>query len=102
MQHQPPGTFSFLEHVSRSAASLVAPLLLYVVYWFLLFVLGFAERRDAKQLKKLADAKKKMIKELKVLACLSSTMTLLGVDASMLPCFHKPSEAACTFVLPPA
>jgi hypothetical protein len=62
----------------RTAAPFVLPALLYMAHLVLAWLLHFIERREDKHLKKLEDAKKKLIKELKVCAACSERVITLA------------------------
>ena len=58
--------YSTSSYFLRTAAPFCAPLLFYMLNRFMVWLLMLIERREDRHLKKLDDAKKKLIKELKV------------------------------------
>ncbi len=66
LRQQPQGSYSLREYFARTALPFLIPALLYVVSAVLGLVLTWTERWEDKSLKSLDQAKKKLIKELKV------------------------------------
>lgn len=60
------GVISATAYFTRTAGPFVVPLVLYIASYLLLQVFLLLDRHEAAHNKKLADSKKKLIKELKV------------------------------------
>ena len=60
------GVVSATTYFTRTAGPFVVPLVLYIASYVLLQVFLLVDKHEAAQNKKLADSKKKLIKELKV------------------------------------
>jgi hypothetical protein len=73
MHQQPAGTYTLRQHMSRTILSIVLPLLLYFVYGASCQILLMLESRDEKELKRLNEIKKKLLKDLKV-GCWASSV----------------------------
>lgn len=69
VHRQPPGTYTFRQHLARVLPVVVVPALLYAVYALVMRALRWADSRDAARVKKLLENQRKMVKELKVRRC---------------------------------
>ena len=67
LRQQPPGLrYSTTTYFVHTAAPFTLPTALFLVNGLIKWLLMFIEKREDKHIKKLEDAKKKLIKELKV------------------------------------
>jgi len=68
--HPPPQVqqqqYAYREHFERVASAIALPVGAGALHWALLWVMGLLDQRVVKRIKALEDAKRAMIKELKV------------------------------------
>jgi hypothetical protein len=85
VQRQPPGYYSYQQHLHRVGGAMALPAIAFAVQWLLVLLLGFVESRDSKKLKSLEAAKRSMIKELKV-CCSGACIPSLHVHLQLRHC----------------
>lgn len=66
VQQQPAGTFTYQQHFNRTAGAMMVPVCAVLLHYILALVMDMQQRRDTRKLQRLQDAKKSMVKELKV------------------------------------
>lgn len=66
VHRQPPGTYTWPQHVARVAPVVVLPLLLWLLHMLLGALATLSDRWDQAKLGKMTNVKRKMIKDLKV------------------------------------
>lgn len=77
VHRQPPGTFSTEQHVARVSPVVIVPLMVYIGHWVVSFFFNWSESRGTSKLKKLAETKRKMVKQLKDSTRFDKTMALI-------------------------